>query len=285
MTEKDIELLTDLSETHNITRSAQRLYTTQSALTKRVQSIEEELGCQLFIRSKKGVLLTPVAESILPFVHNIGENLEQIRNIASCSDGELGGTLKVGVAVNHAKYKLTDLLETFIERYPKVDLQVIVKRSPDLYKDLISGEMNLVIIRGDYPWTEGDLMLFEEGVCLAKGYGMGEKDLSNMPFIERTSDVSYDTDLSRWMNENKIRRRSGLQINDVDTIIQMIERNIGWSILPEICLSEFKGIKEPLSFRNGSPFLRRTHLLYRPDYFQLPQVQAFAETISECNQK
>ncbi len=285
MTEKDIELLTDLSETHNITRSAQRLYTTQSALTKRVQSIEEELGCQLFIRSKKGVLLTPVAESILPFVQNIGQNLEQIRNIAACSDGELGGTLKVGVAVNHAKYKLTDLLETFIARYPKVDLQVIVKRSPDLYKDLISGEMNLVIIRGDYPWNEGDLILFEEGVCLAKGYGTKEKDLSTMPFIERTSDVSYDTDLSRWMNENKIRRRSGLQINDVDTIIQMIERNIGWSILPEICLSDFKGIKEPLSFRNGSPFLRRTHLLYRPDYFELPQVQVFAETLTECNQK
>ncbi len=281
MTEKDIELLTDLSETHNITRTAERLYTTQSALTKRVQSLEEELGCQLFIRSKKGVLLTPAAESILPYVRNIEQNMDQIRNIASCSDGELGGTLRVGVAVNHARYKLPDLLEAFIDRFPKVDLQVIVKRSPDLYKDLISGDTNLVIIRGDYPWTEGDFLLCEEAVYLVKGSKMKARDLNDVPFIERTSDVSFDADVSRWMRENQIRRHSGLQINDVETIINMIERNIGWSILPEICLSDFDGAKEPLSFKSGNAFMRRTHLLYRPDYIKLPQVQAFIEMLKE----
>lgn len=81
------------------------------------------------------------------------------------------------------------------------------------------------------------------------------------------------------MNENKIRRHTGLQINDVETIMQMIERNIGWSILPAICLSELKGITKPLSFQSGEPFIRKTHLLYRPEYIKLPQLQAFIETV------
>jgi DNA-binding transcriptional LysR family regulator len=283
MTDKDIEILKDLAETNNITKTAQRLYTTQSALTKRVQSIEQELGCQLFIRSKKGVVLTPVTESILPYVRKIQHNLEQIRSIAENPEGEMGGTLKVGVAVNYARYRLTETLERYIEKYPKVEVQVTARRSPDLYKELISGEANVAIIRGDYPWAEGDVVLFEEKVCLVMGRKMAEKTLNDFPFIDRTSDVGFEADVSRWMNENKIRRHTGLQINDVDSIMQMVKRNIGWSILPEICLSGFKGIAKPLNFKSGEAFLRRTHLLYRPEYFKLPQVQAFIETVKECN--
>ena len=59
MDEKDYELLLDLSETKNITKTASRLYMTQPAITKRIQKMEEELNCQLFLRSKKGVILTP----------------------------------------------------------------------------------------------------------------------------------------------------------------------------------------------------------------------------------
>ncbi|MBP3238955.1 MAG: LysR family transcriptional regulator, partial [Oribacterium sp.] len=145
MTDKDIEILKDLSETHNITKTAERLYTTQSALTKRVQSIEQELGCQLFIRSKKGLVLTPVNEAILPYVKKIQSNLETIRNLAGNPEGELSGTLKVGVAVNYARHKLAEILEQYIEKYPKVDIQLSAKRSPDLYKELISGEINAAI--------------------------------------------------------------------------------------------------------------------------------------------
>ena len=283
MTDKDIEILKDLSETHNITKTAERLYTTQSALTKRVRSIEQELGCQLYIRSKKGLVPTPVSESILPYVRKIQNDMAQIRNLAGNPDGELSGTLKVGVAVNYARYRLAETLEQYIEKYPKVDIQLSAKRSPDLYKELLSGEINAAIIRGDYPWAEGDVVLFEENVCLAISEKMKDRDLNEIPFLDRTSDISFEADLSKWLNENKILRHTGLQINDVETIMQMIERNIGWSILPEICLSELKGITKPLSFRSGDPFIRKTHLLYRPEYYKLPQVQAFIETVKICN--
>ena len=66
MDEKDIEIFRSLIQTGNITKSSEKLYTTQSSLTKRIQKMEEELGCQLFIRTKKGVLPTPAAEKICP---------------------------------------------------------------------------------------------------------------------------------------------------------------------------------------------------------------------------
>ena len=64
--------------------------------------------------------------------------------------------------------------------------------------------------------------------------------------------------------------------------MQLIRRGIGWTVLPEICLQSFEGVIKPLRFSSGEAFTRRTHLLYRPDYFRLPQVQAFVETVMNC---
>ena len=55
MDEQDIELLKTLIDTQNITKTAKKLYTTQSSLTKRIQKMEQDLGCQLFIRSHTGL--------------------------------------------------------------------------------------------------------------------------------------------------------------------------------------------------------------------------------------
>ncbi|MFQ8841197.1 MAG: LysR family transcriptional regulator [Clostridium fessum] len=71
MDKRDYELLLALDQHKNITKAAQSLYMTQPAITKRIQKMEEELHCPLLIRSKRGVLLTPAAESLLPCARTI----------------------------------------------------------------------------------------------------------------------------------------------------------------------------------------------------------------------
>ena len=98
MDEQDIELLKTLIDTQNITKTAKKLYTTQSSLTKRIQKMEQDLGCQLFIRSRKGILPTPAAEGIFPEIEKISQSMEHIRAYALSLQGEICGSLKIGVA-------------------------------------------------------------------------------------------------------------------------------------------------------------------------------------------
>ena len=79
MDEQDIELLKTLIDTQNITKTAKKLYTTQSSLTKRIQKMEQDLGCQLFIRSRKGILPTPAAEGIFPEIEN--DKVDKVRGM------------------------------------------------------------------------------------------------------------------------------------------------------------------------------------------------------------
>ena len=62
-------------------------------------------------------------------------------------------------------------------------------------------------------------------------------------------------------------------------ILEMVSRGIGWSILPEICLKQFDGQITPLYFKDGTPFTRSSHILYKHDYFELPQVKKFIQEV------
>lgn len=65
MDERDFELLITLNETENITHAADRLYISQSSLSKRIRAIEQELGICILLRSRHGVHFTPEGEEVL----------------------------------------------------------------------------------------------------------------------------------------------------------------------------------------------------------------------------
>ena len=116
MDEKDLEILIDLAKTLNISRTAQRLYTTQSAVTKRLQKLEAELGAPLFIRSKKGLLAEPLLDQILPELTAAADAMDRARSAALSRAGALRGTLRVGIAVNYARYRLPEVLADYMAR-------------------------------------------------------------------------------------------------------------------------------------------------------------------------
>ena len=62
MDEKDFELLSVLNETRNITKAAERLFMTQSALSKRIKAIEKDLEIEMLLRSRQGIHFTITEE-------------------------------------------------------------------------------------------------------------------------------------------------------------------------------------------------------------------------------
>ncbi len=61
-----LEYFVVLAESESINKAAQKLYVTQPCLTRAIQGIEKEIGVQLFVRDKSGIMLTKAGEKILP---------------------------------------------------------------------------------------------------------------------------------------------------------------------------------------------------------------------------
>ena len=59
----------------------------------------------------------------------------------------------------------------------------------------------------------------------------------------------------------------------------MVKNGIGWALLPEICLKNFDGYIKPLYLKDGTALTRKTYVLYKNDYYDLPQVKLFIDSL------
>lgn len=284
MDEKDFELIRVLGETRNITRAAERIYTTQSALSKRIRAIERELGVTLMLRSRHGVVFTPEGEKVLEACRSAEKQLSSLREELLSMKTEVCGTLNAGVSLNYAQYKLPDLLAEYHRRYPKVRFHITTGRGSVLFTQFLNGSLDSVILRGEYPWDGQRFLLSEEKeymICSKENSG---RPLADYMYISHITDNEQSVQILRWMREKNLNvDGSGMCVDNITTCVEMVRRGLGWAILPEICLKNFDGDKIPCIFSNGEPFVRRTYYLSRQEAENLPQNRAFFELLKEMN--
>lgn len=282
MDEKDFELLEALDETRNITHAADKLYMTQSALSKRIKSMEQELGVEILLRSRQGIRFTPAGEKVLERSRAALRQMEQLRRELDAMQGEACGTLKAGVSVNFSYYKLPDVLTEYHKRYPRVRLDIATGHSRHLYQQMLDGELDIAVLRGEYPWDGTQFLLSQENICLVYAKEYQGKPLSEYLYIDHRTDSSLGAQMARWRYENGVTSDAGsFVVDNITACLEMVKRGLGWSLMPEVALEGFDGCIEPCIFENGEPFVRRTYIFCQRDAVALPQVQLFMEMLKK----
>ena len=283
MDTQDFQLLICLSRTRNITRAAKELYSTQSAISKRVQQLEKKLGFTLLLRSHQGIAFTPNGEIVLRYAKVIVAKLDDMQRELKEKQGIVSGTLRAGISVNYARYRLPSKLRLYEVRYPLVHTQLIVEASHRLFSMFVAGQIELAILRGEYSdWTGPRILLSKEPICIIKRKEDADIPLGDLTQIIRQADFEMDRDIALWRKEHGIHRtKNQIIANSTATCIEMVHQGLGWSIVPRICLDNFAGSIQPMKFANGKPLLRVTYLFYTKQAAVLPQVKAFIELITE----
>ena len=121
---KQLECFIEVAKTMNFTRAAQNLYITQPAVTHQIQTLEDELGLKLFIRSKHNVELTPAGQSF----YNDAQDILTRFNIAVAKaknySKEFEANLSIGYEGNVEVKYLSDILSIYKERMAYVHLYI-----------------------------------------------------------------------------------------------------------------------------------------------------------------
>lgn len=154
MTEQDFLLLKTLDQTRNITQTAKILHLTQPAVTRQIQMLEDELNATLLLRSRHGIRFTPEGDITLKAALDADQILIQLRQALNSAKGYICGTLHAGISMNYARHYLPAILQNFRQSYPKVTAQINVRHSWVLYNSFLSGDYDLAILPGEYPWNE-----------------------------------------------------------------------------------------------------------------------------------
>jgi DNA-binding transcriptional LysR family regulator len=280
MDEKDFELIEVLGDSKNITKAAEKLFITQSALSKRIKAIERELGVELLLRCHQGIRFTPAGETVLAYSRSAAKQLEEMRIQLDAQQKEVCGSLNAGISINYALYQLPDTLAEYHRRYPKVRLQITTGQSRNLYRQMLEGSLDAAIIRGEYSWDGMQFLLGQENVCFICAKDCADKPLSDYLYIGRKTDTVLEAKTLRWMNEQGLGGlKSGFYVDSIVTCVEMVSRGLGWSIVPDIALKDFDGYIRPCFFENGEPFTRKTSVICQKESLLLPQINAFVELL------
>jgi LysR family transcriptional regulator, regulator for metE and metH len=177
---RHLKLVRSIAELGSVTRAAERLHVTQSALSHQLRDIESRLGTPLFLRLGKRMLLTPPGERVLLAAVRVLEDLEraeeEIRQMASHGRG----VLRLAAQCNTGYHWLPPLLETFHRDYPGIDVRIEAEATNRPRDYLLDGRLDLALLTDPEPDERLQLRpLFKDEMVLltAPGHRLAARTL------------------------------------------------------------------------------------------------------------
>ncbi|ART76163.1 LysR family transcriptional regulator [Sutcliffiella horikoshii] len=286
MNTSEFQILSVLAKEKNMRKASERLFVSQPALSQRLQSIEKNWNTKIFIRTQKGLLITPAGEKIVEFAEEVLAKEAKVREEITSLDKEIYGTLKIAVATIIGQYWLPKVLKRYIQKYPNAKVSLVTGWSSDIVKSLYEDEVHLGIIRGNPEWKGVKKHLLRDKLYLVDTEikELSELELTERPFIQFKSDSTYYQEIQVWWHKKfQAPPKRTIVVDQIETCKQMALNGIGYAILPSITLQDdYDNIKKiPLEEDEVSNLHRDTWLIGYESSFNLKQVEAFLEVLEE----
>lgn len=236
------EIILSVCETHSISKTAQELKYTQSAISQAIKSFEKELGFTLFYRSRQGMELKPNTEEIVNSLKTICQEQRHIKQVAANLNSMDYGYIRIGTIQSISYHWLPDILKEFSELYPNIRFEMTVDGFQHLEKQMQTNALDCVFVSKysapNFPFIsmgKDELML-----VTPKGHHLSEKlkvslsDINGENFILSSDGLDYET--GAIFKLNNIQPRIRYQLNEDFATLKMVEQGFGITILPKLLL-------------------------------------------------
>ncbi|MBQ6774461.1 MAG: LysR family transcriptional regulator [Synergistaceae bacterium] len=141
---KQIEYIIAIDEQQSITRAADKLHVTQSALNQQLLRLEDDLNVKLFERGKRIMIPTYAGKIYLDSARKILEIKRETYKIIQDISSEETGEILIAVTPEQGAMMITDLYKDFHRRWPKVRLEIHEARNKEMEQKLSRGEVDLI---------------------------------------------------------------------------------------------------------------------------------------------
>ena len=242
---RQLEHFIAVAEALSFTRAAARVNIVQSGLSMSIRALEGELGVPLFLREGRSVRLSPAGEALLPEARRVLEALRGAHEVIDEARGVLRGRLGIGFAQAYeSPSPLAVLLGRFHREHPEVEIHVYQGAGRGGYDALKDGDIDITVggRSPDLPASVGWIPLRRVPfrlVCppacpLADRDSVPLGDAVREPFVDLTSDWSARRMLDRAMADANVARSTRCEVNEVWTLLELVEQGLGVAIIPEM---------------------------------------------------
>ncbi len=241
---ESLRIFVDLATTRSFSKTAERNFLSQSAVSQRIRSLEGEFGHILVERGKgrPGAQFTEPGLRLLDGAREIIGRADALKREIAEMGGAVGGTLRVATIYSIGLHALTPRITAFLAQYPQVNLHLEYLRTDRIY-DAVSGgaiDCGIVALPRERPQieivpleSEKMVVIFAPGHPLEKLETINISDLNGLPFI------AFDADIPTRHLIDDVLRANGVSVSivhafdNIETIKRVVEIGLGVAIVPE----------------------------------------------------
>lgn len=255
------ETLMTVVEAGSLTRAAQSLGCTQSAVSHSIDSLEQELGFSLLKRGRSGVRLTGEGERLIGAVRNLLNSAEQLAQTAASIRGLESGTVRIGSFTSVAVHWLPPVLKEFQKDYPRVEFKLLNGDYHDVEQWLMEGSIDIGFVNVPSAVDCECIPLMEDRLLAILPRHSRFESYPRFPLVECETEPfislleSSDHDARRALEAAGVKPNVRFYTKDDYAIIAMVEQGLGISIMPELLL---KGRHDDIQMLPLVPEAKRT---------------------------
>jgi len=289
-----LEAFVQVAAHRSFSRAAEVLQLTQPSITARIQSLERELGEDLFERTGRGIRLTdagavflPYAERILQALQEGKDTLEEVRSVQA-------GNLRLGSALTVCTYVLPRILHAFHERHPAVDVSVRSGRSEQVLSMLLSDEVQVGLVRSLVHPDVETVDLYEDEVILTTNpqHPFAQSGRATIEEVAAQPVILFDRGSSYYGLIHSLFRQAGvvptvaMELDSMEATKRMVEEGLGIALLPRVCLERELALGDlvEVTISDAPAVSRQIALIYRRGRKRGRTVQAFLEVLESIYQ-
>lgn len=232
-----------IAETKNFTTAAEQLGYAQSTVTMQIKQLEDELGCPLFERLGKRIVLTPEGEKLVGYAQQVVQLEREILTEVPSSD-EPTGVLNIGVSESLCYSKIPDLLMKYKKKYPNVEIRIKFIMHDTFPELLRSGDLDVVYTLN----PETDISDLTKIVSkretlgfyaapdhlLARKNAVTEDDLEGVPLLISDHDCSFRQMLLEDLADKRIPATIALETSSKEILKQFAMKGLGVAFMPDM---------------------------------------------------
>jgi DNA-binding transcriptional LysR family regulator len=231
-----------VAEQGSFSSACDTLFITQSAISKRIALLEQQLDKKLFDRIGRQVNLTSAGQALLPCAHKILMSLQDARTVIDNLDNHISGTLSLASSNHIGIHRLPNTLRQFNQTYPQVKLNLSFGESEAAYDGVVKGHLELALITlapmpdpvicAQKVWTDTMHFVVSADHQLAKQQSVNLKALNQYQAILPGLQTFTRQNTSELFTQQGLALDVSMSTNNLDTIKMMVANGLGWSLLP-----------------------------------------------------
>jgi LysR family transcriptional activator of glutamate synthase operon len=230
------------ARTGGFSHASRALGLSQSTISQHVKLLESELGCQLFMRVGKRVLLTEAGQLLREHCERILQDVKHAEMAIQDLNGLQRGKVRFGSGATTLIYQLPPVLEAFQAKYPNIELVIVSETTDQMVRDVLAQRLDLALVM--QPVAESNLQftpLHREELLVAlprrhpltRQAVLSVDDLRALRFILYEKKTVMRGLIDGWFTLLGVEPQIAMVMENIEAIKSLVASGLGASVLPE----------------------------------------------------